>query len=228
LFFTLTSVLALLTNYDRENCLINVGTEGAKQVGDEAPVREGLLLLAGIYRAQRDLDRAGRIVSEAARRFERTLPPRHGMFAGLAQQRALNAEAAGDLGGAWKHSNEAVSVAEESAKLRGAHRLSQFLICRSGIALQLGRLETAQADATRAIRILRDSDKPEASSGNFGRAYLALGRALKGQGKQNEARAAFRTSAEHLRNAFGPDHPDTWSAYELGNADTDRGRVTRR
>src|SRR6516165_9956732 len=29
LFFTLTSVLALLTNYDRENCLINVGTEGS-------------------------------------------------------------------------------------------------------------------------------------------------------------------------------------------------------
>jgi hypothetical protein len=28
LFFTLISVLALLTNYDRENCLINVGTEG--------------------------------------------------------------------------------------------------------------------------------------------------------------------------------------------------------
>src|SRR5579872_5438154 len=30
LFFTLTPVLALLSNYDRENCLINVGTEGAK------------------------------------------------------------------------------------------------------------------------------------------------------------------------------------------------------
>jgi hypothetical protein len=29
LFFTLISVLALLTNYDRENCLINVGTEGS-------------------------------------------------------------------------------------------------------------------------------------------------------------------------------------------------------
>ena len=28
LFFTLISVLALLSNYDRENCLINVGTEG--------------------------------------------------------------------------------------------------------------------------------------------------------------------------------------------------------
>jgi len=31
LFFTLISVLALLINYDRENCLINVGTEGWMQ-----------------------------------------------------------------------------------------------------------------------------------------------------------------------------------------------------
>jgi hypothetical protein len=28
LFFTLIPILALLSNYDRENCLINVGTEG--------------------------------------------------------------------------------------------------------------------------------------------------------------------------------------------------------
>ena len=28
LFFTLIPVLALLSNYDRENCLINIGTEG--------------------------------------------------------------------------------------------------------------------------------------------------------------------------------------------------------
>jgi tetratricopeptide (TPR) repeat protein len=204
------------------------GLAKAKQAGDEVPLREGLLLLAGIYRAQGDLGRAERIVSEAALRFEHSLPPRHGIFAGLALQRALNAEAAGDVGGAWKYSNEAVSIAEESAKLRRAHRLPQFLIYRSRIALQLGRLEIAQTDAARAIRILRDGDKTEAPSGNFGRAYLALGRALKARGKQTEARTAFRTSAEHLRNALGPDHPDTWSAYERSNADTDSVRVARR
>src|SRR5205807_6110546 len=31
LFFTLIPVLALLSNYDRENCLINIGTEGGFQ-----------------------------------------------------------------------------------------------------------------------------------------------------------------------------------------------------
>jgi hypothetical protein len=31
LFFTLIPVLALLSNYDRGNCLINIGTEGGAQ-----------------------------------------------------------------------------------------------------------------------------------------------------------------------------------------------------
>src|SRR5208283_2559051 len=35
LFFTLIPVLALLSNYDQENCLINVGTEGTTR----SPVR---------------------------------------------------------------------------------------------------------------------------------------------------------------------------------------------
>jgi hypothetical protein len=35
LFFTLIPVLALLSNYDRENCLINVGTEGRLRARSE-------------------------------------------------------------------------------------------------------------------------------------------------------------------------------------------------
>src|SRR5438067_6735687 len=37
LFFTLIPVLALLSNYDRENCLINVGTEGPLTIGVFGP-----------------------------------------------------------------------------------------------------------------------------------------------------------------------------------------------
>src|SRR5208283_5103344 len=35
LFFTLIPVLALLSNYDQENCLINVGTEGSPKASGE-------------------------------------------------------------------------------------------------------------------------------------------------------------------------------------------------
>jgi hypothetical protein len=46
---------------------------------------------------------------------------------------------------------------------------------------------------------------------------LTLGRALKAQGKHAEARAAFRSAADHLRSALGSDHPDARSAEEQAN-----------
>jgi hypothetical protein len=58
LFFTLIPVLALLSNYDRENCLINVGTEGELRIQHAGepyrvlyafdPKRRAVLLLGGI------------------------------------------------------------------------------------------------------------------------------------------------------------------------------------
>src|SRR5215469_13449941 len=52
LFFTLISVLALLTNYDRENFLINVGTEGEKDIRlemlDWGGFGRPIVLLAGL------------------------------------------------------------------------------------------------------------------------------------------------------------------------------------
>jgi hypothetical protein len=38
LFFKLIPVLALLSNYDRENCLINLGTEGGARERNSPPV----------------------------------------------------------------------------------------------------------------------------------------------------------------------------------------------
>jgi tetratricopeptide (TPR) repeat protein len=193
------------------------GLAKAQQAGDEVPIREGLLLLAAIYRDKGDLDRAARTVSEAAARFDRSLPPGHGIFAGLARQRALNAKAAGDLPAALSFSNQAVAIAEAASNSRGLHRLPPFLICRSEVELQLGRVDDAQTDAARAVSILRDAGDSEAPSINFGRAYLTLGRALQAQGKHADARAAFRSAAEHLRNTLGSDHPDTRSAQEQAN-----------
>ena len=110
-----------------------------------------------------------------------------------------------------------MAIAEASIKIRGAHRLPAFLIYRSDIALELGRRDDAQTDAVRAMSILRNGGQSETPSSNVGRAYLTLGRALKAQGKHAEARAAFRSSAEHLGKALGPDHPDTRSAQEQAN-----------
>jgi serine/threonine-protein kinase len=193
------------------------GLAKAQEAGDEVPIREGLLLLAAIYRDQGNLDRAAKLVSEAAERFDRSLPRGHIGFAELARQRALNAKAAGDVARAWNFANEAVAVLEAAVKIRGLHKLPSFLVCRSEIALQLGQMDDAETDAGRAIRILRDGGQSEAPSGHLGRAYLTLGRVLRAQARHTDARAAFESAAEHLRKALGPDHPDTRSAEEQAN-----------
>jgi tetratricopeptide (TPR) repeat protein len=158
------------------------------------------------------------MVSEAAARLERSLPAGHSAFAGVLRQRALNAQAAGDLAAALSFANQAIAIVEASVKVHGVHKLPTFLICRSAIALQLGRVDDAQADAARAISVLRDGGQSETPSVNVGRAYLMLGRALQAQGKHADARAAFRSAAENLRNALGSDHADTRSAEEQANA----------
>jgi tetratricopeptide (TPR) repeat protein len=194
------------------------GLAKAQATGDQVPTREGLLLLAAIYREQGNQERAARVVSEAAEYFKRSLPASHSLFAGLAWQRALNAKAAGDLTAALRSSNEAIAILEKSINISAA-RLPPLLMCRSEIALELGRVDDAQSDAARALSILKDADRSETPSGNVGRAYLTLGRALETQGKHAEARDAFRSAAEHLRRALGSDHPDTRRAQEQANRD---------
>src|SRR5262249_13361247 len=149
--------------------------------------------------------------------FERSLPPGHTALAGLMRQRALNAQAAGDIGAALSFSSQAIAILEASVTIRGVHKLPPFLICRSEIARQLGRADDARTDAVRAISLLRNGGLPETPSLNFGHAYFALGRALQAQSKDADARAAFRSAADHLRTALGSDHPEARSAEEQAN-----------
>jgi hypothetical protein len=48
-----------------------------------------------------------------------------------------------------------------------------------------------------------------------GRAYLTLARALRAQGRRDEARAALASALKHLEITLGPDHPDTQTARQL-------------
>jgi hypothetical protein len=52
---------------------------------------------------------------------------------------------------------------------------------------------------------------------HFGNAYLALGRALQAQGKQEEAQAVFRYAVKHLESALGPGHADTQTVRQLAD-----------
>lgn len=93
---------------------------------------------------------------------------------------------------------------------------------RSAVELELGRVSDAIADASRALDLSQQASVPASFSNNLGYAYLALGRGLQAQGKQGEARAAFRSAAQHLERSIGADHPDTRTARRLADPNSPR------
>src|SRR6266849_2189763 len=183
----------------------------------ETVVNQSLLVRTAIYRSQGDLERAAEMLTELEPMLRRSLPPGHVAFASLALQQALNAQARGDVQKALDLANQVVTIAEEAIKAgrEGVGYLQVYLVSRSNIHLQLGHLGEAAADAGRALKILLDASQTESFSAALGRAYLALGRALSPQGKDEEARAAFRFAIENLQSALGADHSETRAARQL-------------
>src|SRR5258708_35282431 len=130
------------------------------------------------------------MVIELEPRLRRSLTTGHIAFASLALQQALNAQARGDVQKALDLANQVVTIAEEAIKAgrEGAGYLQVYLVSRSNIQLQLGHVGEAAADAGGALKVLVGATQAESFSATLGRAYLALGRALSAQGKDEGAR----------------------------------------
>jgi tetratricopeptide (TPR) repeat protein len=189
----------------------------AQQAGHEVVTNQSLIERARIYREQHKFVRATEMLMQVEPRLRRDLPPSHYAFAGLASERSLISLGDGDLEKAVQLANEAVAMDEAAIKSggQGAGFLPVFLFRRSAAELELRELGKARADAERALSLLQDYTEPVAFSMNVGRAYWALGRALQAQAKPDEARAAFRSAAEHLEKTLGPDHPESRAARQL-------------
>jgi tetratricopeptide (TPR) repeat protein len=183
----------------------------AKEVGDQVVLEQSLLNRARIYRNQRDFTRASAMLMEVEPLLRRDLPSGHYAFGKVANERALLAQAQGDLSTALRLNGEAIAITEAAIKAGGQGWLGGLLLDRSKMELQSGQLDKASGDAERALR-LRLAGKKVEPLGEF---YLALGRALLAQGKTDEARVAFRSAAEELQRSLGPDHPDTREAQHL-------------
>lgn len=189
----------------------------AKKAGDDISMSQDLFHRARIYRARGEVARAEEMLTEVEPRLRQKLPPRHIAFAILELERGLNAQARGDLSGAIKHLDESLEMMETLAS-KGREPTDyegKTLVKRSGIALQLGRTEDARADASRALPLLGKACLPGSYSADVGRAYLALGQALRAEGRFDEAQSAFQSAEAHLADALGPDHPDARAAHKL-------------
>jgi tetratricopeptide (TPR) repeat protein len=189
---------------------------------------QSLIQRVSTYRRQGHLDRAISLLDEVESRLHRDLPEGHYAFATVASQRSLVALARGDASGALTLADQSLAILEASVKAggRGAEIIPNELARRAEVEIELHQYERAATDATRALDLFRQILEPGVLSSNPGRAYLALGRALMGQGRSEEARAALRTSLEHLESALGPDHPDTRRARQLAEADTPPPQAT--
>jgi tetratricopeptide (TPR) repeat protein len=194
----------------------------AQREGDEILVEQAALQRARIYRDQHDFARATAMLGEVEPRMRRHLPPGYYGFAALASDKALLAQAKGDLPAALQLANQAVTIDEAAIKAggQGTPYLPILLVRRSAVELEVRQRDQAAADAARALSLLHTTTQPGTLSSNTGRAYLALGRALQAQDKRNEARAAFRSAAEHLQDTLGANHPDTRSARQQAELGT--------
>jgi tetratricopeptide (TPR) repeat protein len=183
----------------------------ARQAGAETAVNQSLLLRASVYRQLGDLGRAATLLSEVEQRYRRMLPGGHPAFGGLASSRALLAQARGDFPAARAAADQAVAIAGASTP----QYLPLVLLRRSNLELQMHLFEEARADGAKALGLWQQTVELGSFSSAVGRCYLALGRALQGQGKLGEARAAFASALEHLQPTLGADHPETRDARNL-------------
>ena len=189
----------------------------ANEAKDEPIIESTLVQLVRTYREQGDLAQAKLKIAELEPIRARVYPPGHYAFASLVSERSLIAQGEGDIPTALRLANRAVSMDESAIKAggQGAHLMPTLLLRRSGIELDAGEADEAAADATRALGLAQASVELGDYSEHVGRAYLALGRALQMQGKNDQAQAAFLSATKHLENAVGPDHPDTRTARRL-------------
>jgi tetratricopeptide (TPR) repeat protein len=188
----------------------------ARDAGDAILVDQIDLQLARTYRDQHDWSRADALLSNLEPRLRRKLPPSHYAFAVLASDKALLAEARGDLPAALPLGNEAIAIDEASIQRSGpcATFLPVLLVRRSVVELELHQAQKAATDADQALTLFRKAIDSGTLSSHVGRAYLAKGRALQQEGKLTEAREAFSLAAKHLEDTLGPNHPDSRMARQ--------------
>jgi eukaryotic-like serine/threonine-protein kinase len=188
----------------------------AREAGDAILVDQIDLQLARVYRDQHDWSGADALFSNLEPRLKRKLPPLDYAFAALTSDRALLAEARGDLPAALRLANEAIDIDEASIRRGGpcAAYLPVLLVRRSVVEVELHQTSQAAADADKALALFKKMFDEGALSSHVGRAYLAQGRVLQQEGKLNEAREAFSLAAKHLEGTLGLDHADTRMARE--------------
>jgi tetratricopeptide (TPR) repeat protein len=186
------------------------GYDRARSSGSEVVVNQSLLLRASIYREQGELERSAAMLREVEPRLRQALPPGHPGFGGLLIERALTAQAKGDMAAALGLIDQAYEIADSARKNQGVLTyVPRVLNRRAEIRNAAGRHSEAEADSRLALLKLEEILPQDALSVLRGDAYLSLGRALMAEGRPGEGKRAMEEALRQLASALGPGHPRT-------------------
>jgi eukaryotic-like serine/threonine-protein kinase len=211
------TILRMLGRLDSAADYADRAQAKARQAGDEPALYHSLYTGASIYLDRHDFVRAGAMLAELEPIMRRSFAPDNDWFAALASEQALLALGRGSRQQALQLADQGVANVDAEIKTKGFGDdiLPVILLRRATVELGAERPEQAAADASRALVVLQAGAQPGAFSSYVGEAYLTLGRALQAQGEGNEARAAFRSAADHLQHTVGPDSSYTLAARQL-------------
>ncbi len=213
--------LRLLERYGEALVYAKQGYARARELNDELLMNNALQLEEQIYREQGNVAQARAVLADLASLHGRDQVGSFNSTKFLSEE-SLLAQAEGNFPLAVQLADQVVSGAEaaiNSGQGGGqALALPYLLLRRSGIELDSRQLTSARMDAERAVSLLQARAEPGTFSLYVGRGYLSLGRALRGEGKLDQARTAFLSAKEQIEHAAGPDHPDARVARELAAA----------
>ncbi len=213
LWNNLARALFELGRLDEAIVLADRAYAGAVREGDEIVINQALFLRGRLHLAKGDLALAARLFGEVEPRFKRMLPANHVSFGALASERALLAQARGEMDRAVTLADRGVALAESDPH---AHELlERCLVRRSALGLQMHRPEAATSDAARAVALAVERIDPASRSSFAGLAYLTLARALAARGQTGDAKAALASAVQHFEATLGQNHPETRSARQL-------------
>jgi serine/threonine protein kinase/tetratricopeptide (TPR) repeat protein len=187
----------------------------ARRQGAEDVVSMCLSVRGTACRELGQLDRSAEALGEFESRWKKLFPPGHIGFAAIASQHSLLDLARGDPQAALASADDAVGICEATPE--GRDRLMIYLTRRARVRMQLQQFEEARSDSAQALALAQKTAGPDMMTSWIGRAYLGLARALKAQGKLDEASAAYAAAVKHLESSLGKEHAETVEAVKGAN-----------
>jgi tetratricopeptide (TPR) repeat protein len=185
----------------------------ARERGDSVVADQAQLMTARASILAGQFARAQALLDDVDARFRAMFPPTHAAFNALAMDRVRLALERGDVPAATRLADDTVRLMESDPTHRPSLPLA--LRHRAMVHLRAGRFAEALGDGERLLPIVRANVPEGARSSSLGIAYLTLGEALAGLGRNAEAKTALTEALRHLDEAAGPTHPGTVQARTL-------------